>query len=75
MPPTDPPQHKILTGPAGSPHAVELRGVAVGIDDDGQLRVARSGVNKLSAHDRTRLALELADLLAELLGTTPDSVH
>lgn len=75
MPPTDPPQHKILTGPAGSPHAVELRGVAVGIDDDGQLRVARSGLLELSTHDRMRLACELADVLAEVLGTTPDSIH
>jgi len=75
MPPIDPPAHKILTAPAGSPHAVEARGVAVGLDDVGELRVVRSGVLKLSAHERLRLADALADLLADLLGTTPNSIH
>lgn len=65
----------ILAKPADSPHAVELRGVAVGIDEQGRTVVARSNLVALTIAQRSDLAHSLADLLAEALTLTPECVH
>lgn len=59
---------KIGVRPADSPMAEEIRGVAVGIGEDGRTIVASSGVAGMSAHERARVAHALADLIGELRG-------
>ena len=65
----------ILTQFAGSALATELRGVAVGLDEQGAVRVVRSGLSTLGLADRLRLAHELADVVGELLGAVESGVH
>lgn len=66
---------KVLAGPVGSPHVEELRGVAVGIADDGRIVIARGCLVGFSGCERVRLAHGLADLIGELLGDDKLLVH
>lgn len=72
---TEAQQQKILAGPVGSPIVEELRGVAVGIAEDGRVVVARGCLAGMSRHERVRVAHTLADLVAEVLGDSPMMVH
>lgn len=58
---------KIGVRPADSPMAQDIRGVAVGLDEDGRVVIARSGLSGMSANERARVAHALADLLGEVL--------
>ena len=64
---TEAQQQKILAGPVGSPIVEELRGVAVGIAEDGRVVVARGCLAGMSRHERVRVAHALADLVAEVV--------
>lgn len=66
---------KILACRPGSSQADEITGVAVGIDEAGRTIVAQSGLAALPIPQRVTLAHQLADLVAEILSTCPDSVQ
>lgn len=51
----------------GAAVAEDIRGVAVGIGEDGRVVVASSGVAGMSRHERAAVACALADLLAEMM--------
>lgn len=59
-------QQKILSGPAGKALVAELRGVAVGYDDAGQLVVASNNLHQLDEDERLAVAHALADILGVL---------
>jgi nitrate reductase NapAB chaperone NapD len=60
-------QQKILSGPAGQAQVAELRGVAVGFDDDGRLVVVGNNLQQLDDDERLRVAHALADILGVLV--------
>lgn len=66
---------KIIACRPGSAQADEITGVAVGIDEAGRAVVAQSGIAALPIPQRLTLAHKLADLVAEILSTCPDSLQ